>query len=588
MNSKTLSNVRTAEALDQIQRDTKKTKHIPGDPGTSAMEITEEEAASEGIGSQTIESIEVVAETPLENQKAMEYSASEAGQGEESQTAMANALNPTATLAMSNQAGNTPARSYLDTVVGNGTGGELGDSDRTNALEEPDQNQVATHTVTNVGGEAVAWPSTKGAHPYGSWMIATRRERRQQGGQGDCPNEGAMQRATNGKGKGGATGTGSRFALLENAEENEGPEPQVEAEATGNPTTDSRGELGDSDRTNALEEPDQNQVATHTVTNVGGEAVAWPSTKGAHPYGSWMIATRRERRQQGGQGDCPNEGAMQRATNGKGKGGATGTGSRFALLENAEENEGPEPQVEAEATGNPTTDSLFSPSALDCCLLKCESVPSAEVHRSSVFRRPLSSGPVARPLSKVEALAEKKEVDEERVKVCEERYVWLERRLARIEKNVAFVAAMLLKKDAQHAAGTSTPNKEAGKSTVSSSYLNLNPQNVGSGAWVDQNEMRLAFVNDPQLCLTAVCALYRNLISAPLSNDQSGVELAKYLIDGHPENKLNRAVSDISKVVTEESIRLALKYKGQLFRIYSSGEDPLFCHNSTTSASSKP
>nr|GME10898.1 uncharacterized protein LOC109165874 [Ipomoea batatas] len=187
-----------------------------------------------------------------------------------------------------------------------------------------------------------------------------------------------------------------------------------------------------------------------------------------------------------------------------------------------------------------------------------------------------------------ELKAEKKEVDEERVKVCEERYVWLERRLARIEENVAFVAAMLHKKDAQNAAGTSTPNKEAGKSTVSSSYLNLNPQNVGSGAWVDQNEMRLAFVNDPQLCLTAVCALYRNLISAPLSNDQSGVELAKYLIDGHPENKLNRAVSDISKIVTEESIRLALKYSGQLFRIYSSSEDPLFCHNSTTSASSKP
>nr|GMD11820.1 hypothetical protein Iba_chr06fCG7350 [Ipomoea batatas] len=218
MNSKTLSNVRTAEALDQIQRDTKKTKHIPGDPGTSAMEITEEEAASEGIGSQTIESIEVVAETPLENQKAMEYSAK-----------------------------------YSCEIL-SGYGGELGDSDRTNALEEPDQNQVATHTVTNVGGEAVAWPSTKGAHPYGSWMIATRRERRQQGGQGDCPNEGAMQRATNGKGKGGATGTGSRFALLENAEENEGPEPQVEAEATGNPTTDSRakGLGGKSKRANVI------------------------------------------------------------------------------------------------------------------------------------------------------------------------------------------------------------------------------------------------------------------------------------------------------------------------------------------------
>nr|GMD77914.1 uncharacterized protein LOC109158503 [Ipomoea batatas] len=207
----------------------------------------------------------------------MEYSASEAGQGEESQTAMANALNPTATLAMSNQAGNTPARSYLDTVVGNGTehcpscpkGGELGESDRTNAVEEPDQNQDATHTVTNVGGEAVARPSTKGAHPYGSWMIATRRERRQQGGQGGRPNEGAMQRATNGKGKEGATGTGSRFALLENAEDNEGPEPQVETDATGNPTTDSRakGLGGKSKRANVIvnEKQIQNEARSPRV-----------------------------------------------------------------------------------------------------------------------------------------------------------------------------------------------------------------------------------------------------------------------------------------------------------------------------------
>ncbi|XP_019170391.1 PREDICTED: uncharacterized protein LOC109165874 [Ipomoea nil] len=132
----------------------------------------------------------------------------------------------------------------------------------------------------------------------------------------------------------------------------------------------------------------------------------------------------------------------------------------------------------------------------------------------------------------------------------------------------------------------------AGKSTASSD-LNLKPQKVGSGPWLDQNEMILAFVNDRELCMSAVCALYRKLISAPLSlkpmdrgfdsSDQLGVELAKYLIDGHPENKLNRAMSETSKVAAEESTRLALKYSGQLFRIYSSGEDPLFCHNSTSS-----
>ncbi|XP_031130207.1 uncharacterized protein LOC116031968 [Ipomoea triloba] len=131
----------------------------------------------------------------------------------------------------------------------------------------------------------------------------------------------------------------------------------------------------------------------------------------------------------------------------------------------------------------------------------------------------------------------------------------------------------------------------AGKSTASS-HLNLKPQKVGSGPWLDQNEMRLAFDDDCELCMSAVCALYRKLISAPLSmkpmdrgfdsNDELGVELAKYLIDDHPENKLNRAMSEISKVAIEQSKRLALKYSGQLFRIYSSGEDPLFCHNCTS------
>lgn len=56
----------------------------------------------------------------------------------------------------------------------------------------------------------------------------------------------------------------------------------------------------------------------------------------------------------------------------------------------------------------------------------------------------------------------------------------------------------------------------AGKSTASS-HLNLKPQKVGSGRWLDQNEMRLAFDNDCELCMSAVCALYRKLISAPLS-----------------------------------------------------------------------
>nr|GMD10459.1 high mobility group B protein 6-like isoform X1 [Ipomoea batatas] len=148
---------------------------------------------------------------------------------------------------------------------------------------------------------------------------------------------------------------------------------------------------------------------------------------------------------------------------------------------------------------------------------------------------------------------------EERLEVSERRSDLLDKRVALIEENSSYIAVRL------------AADENVGKSTVSD--LNLKPQEDGSGAWVDQNEMRLALVNDPQLCMSALCALYRDLISAPLSNDQFGVELAKYLINGHPENKLNRPMSEIPEIVAEESIWLALKYSEQLFRIYSN-DDP--------------
>nr|GMD07503.1 high mobility group B protein 6-like isoform X2 [Ipomoea batatas] len=159
----------------------------------------------------------------------------------------------------------------------------------------------------------------------------------------------------------------------------------------------------------------------------------------------------------------------------------------------------------------------------------------------------------------IEELKETRKTEvEERLEVSERRSDLLDKRVALMEENSSYVAVRL------------AADENVGKSTVSD--LNLKPQEDGSGAWVDQNEMRLALVNDPQLCMSALCALYRDLISAPLSNDQFGVELAKYLINGHPENKLNRPMSEIPEIVSEESIWLALKYSEQLFRIYSNAD----------------
>nr|GMD47324.1 uncharacterized protein LOC109158503 [Ipomoea batatas] len=122
----------------------------------------------------------------------------------------------------------------------------------------------AARTVANNEGDAAARPNTKGSHPYGTWMIATRRERRRQGGQVGRQNEGGFQRENNRKGKEAAIGNGSRFALLGNTEENEGSEPQVEAATVGNSTPESqmKGLGGKSKRANVIVNEKQIQNET--------------------------------------------------------------------------------------------------------------------------------------------------------------------------------------------------------------------------------------------------------------------------------------------------------------------------------------
>ncbi|VFQ96602.1 unnamed protein product [Cuscuta campestris] len=114
----------------------------------------------------------------------------------------------------------------------------------------------------------------------------------------------------------------------------------------------------------------------------------------------------------------------------------------------------------------------------------------------------------------------------------------------------------------------------------------------GAKEWTTERQMCTAFAFDDELCMHAVCALYRKLISAPMSlkavdrvfepDDEMGVELAKYFIDGHPENNLKRSKLEASANAIKHSRKIAEKYIKQLFRIYTSGEDPLFCHDSVT------
>ncbi|XP_016552241.1 uncharacterized protein LOC107851658 isoform X1 [Capsicum annuum] len=98
--------------------------------------------------------------------------------------------------------------------------------------------------------------------------------------------------------------------------------------------------------------------------------------------------------------------------------------------------------------------------------------------------------------------------------------------------------------------------------------------------------------NDSDSCNTGkiemfvkqVCALYRQQISENKSsysmsqNDEMSITaLGKCLIDGDPENKLRVTMSEVSLKDHQKCKRLAIRYCHQLFQIYDSKRDRLFC-----------
>ncbi|XP_019169046.1 PREDICTED: uncharacterized protein LOC109164935 [Ipomoea nil] len=110
----------------------------------------------------------------------------------------------------------------------------------------------------------------------------------------------------------------------------------------------------------------------------------------------------------------------------------------------------------------------------------------------------------------------------------------------------------------------------------------------GRGPWLLEPDMCLAFEDDPELCMDAVCALYRLQLSLPSSSKRLDkeldiVRLAKYLIHDDPEKKLKRSVREVSKDIVVECKRLALHHSAELFRVYCSGKDLFFCYSAICS-----
>ncbi|KAL0408077.1 UNVERIFIED_CONTAM: hypothetical protein Sradi_1742100 [Sesamum radiatum] len=110
--------------------------------------------------------------------------------------------------------------------------------------------------------------------------------------------------------------------------------------------------------------------------------------------------------------------------------------------------------------------------------------------------------------------------------------------------------------------------------------------------WMFEADMLKAFQEDVELCMNAVCALYRQQFFTGKSahgsskhgvfshiDSISGSALAEYLIDGDPELRLKKSVSDVKEErpdVLNKCRKLATIYNEKLFEIYCNREDPFF------------
>ncbi|XP_059435276.1 uncharacterized protein LOC132168178 [Corylus avellana] len=112
--------------------------------------------------------------------------------------------------------------------------------------------------------------------------------------------------------------------------------------------------------------------------------------------------------------------------------------------------------------------------------------------------------------------------------------------------------------------------------------------------WEFEADILAAFGKDTELCMKAVCALFRQQTSGEKSSKEAfysnhrgfskfdaprGSTLAEFLTDGDPEGDLKKSVKELQEYDPEAvqlCRRLATHYSKQLFEIYKNKEDPFF------------
>ncbi|CAF2121825.1 unnamed protein product [Brassica rapa] len=116
----------------------------------------------------------------------------------------------------------------------------------------------------------------------------------------------------------------------------------------------------------------------------------------------------------------------------------------------------------------------------------------------------------------------------------------------------------------------------------------------GEHKWDLEGEMLAAFGKDPELCMRAVCVLYRfqtegekatrsshvaNGRGFSMADADRGTRIGQFLTDGDPEGDLKKSVEELRRFecnAVEICSDLARHYSKQLFEIYNNREDPFF------------
>ncbi|XP_044975422.1 uncharacterized protein LOC123443190 isoform X2 [Hordeum vulgare subsp. vulgare] len=119
-------------------------------------------------------------------------------------------------------------------------------------------------------------------------------------------------------------------------------------------------------------------------------------------------------------------------------------------------------------------------------------------------------------------------------------------------------------------------------------------RNAKNKDWKIEPEMLSAFDEYPDLCLKAVCALYRKQTEeeqaekATILHNKKGFSqidarrgshIAQFLLDGDAAGPLKKTAQDLEKYdryAPEFCHKMALRYSKQLFAIYQNKEDPYF------------